>query len=210
MKLIGSQFLSVGMLFSLVISLATIATAQTAAPVISLLFSFPCNSSSVCPDGFFPTSLIESADGNFYGIAASGGTGLNAQGTIFKIAPAGQAESANGSLPNGASPTKLGEAVDGFLYGTALVAGANGQGTVFKLSKSGTILGSARFLQYSDQYRWRKPCPADAGSRRQLLRRYRTKRSSNQRTFSHQPQAAHSTCFTPSIRHREMARESFG
>jgi hypothetical protein len=66
MKLIDSRSLSIGM-FSLGISRATIATAQTAAPVISLLFSFPCNSSSVCPDGFFPTSLIKSADGNLYG-----------------------------------------------------------------------------------------------------------------------------------------------
>jgi uncharacterized repeat protein (TIGR03803 family) len=115
-------------------------------PVLSNLFSFPCTAPGDCPDGFFPISLIESADGNFYGAAAGGGTGLNAQGTIFKITPAGElsviysfAEEANGALPNGSSPGALVEGTDGFLYGLTLVNGANGLGTLFKLSKRGKI-----------------------------------------------------------------------
>jgi len=129
-------------LAGLVVFLATIATAQSP----SLLFSFPCNGSAVCPDGYFPIALFESVDGNFYGAATGGGTGLNAQGTVFKITPSGQlsviysfAEQPNGSLPYGAAPTSLIEGTDGFLYGTTLVDGANGLGTVFKLSKTGTI-----------------------------------------------------------------------
>jgi len=105
------------------------ASAQASSPSPSLLFSFPCNASSVCPDGYFPFALIEGADGNFYGAANEGGAGLNAQGTVFKFTPStGQisviysfAELPDGSLPNGAAPTSLVEGTDGFLYGTTLV-----------------------------------------------------------------------------------------
>jgi uncharacterized repeat protein (TIGR03803 family) len=123
------------------------ATAQTPAPAITKLFGFPCDSTlTQCPDGSFLSGFLESADGNFYGIASEGGTGLNSQGTVFKITPTGQftllysfAELPDGSLPNGASPTSLVEGLDGNLYGLTLVDGANGVGTAFKLSKAGVI-----------------------------------------------------------------------
>jgi len=128
-----------------VLSLA--AAAQTPAPAITQLFGFPCDSTlTQCPDGSFPEGFIESADGNFYGIAAAGGTGLNSQGSVFKITPTGQftllysfAELPDGSLPNGAAPTSLAEGLDGNLYGLTLLDGANGVGTAFKLTKAGAI-----------------------------------------------------------------------
>jgi uncharacterized repeat protein (TIGR03803 family) len=99
--------------------------AQTSVPTITRLFSFPCNASDVWEKGYSPISLIERADGNLYGAAAAGGTGMNAQGTIFKITPEGHlpviynfAENPDGSLPNGCAPGSLVEATDGFLYGT--------------------------------------------------------------------------------------------
>jgi uncharacterized repeat protein (TIGR03803 family) len=120
------------------------ASAQSLTP--SLLFSFPCNASGVCPDGFFPVSLVESPDGNFYGTAVGGGVGLNAQGTVFRMTPSGQvsviysfAEEPNGVLPEGSAPNSLVEGIDGFLYGVATFNGPLGLGTAFKLSKSGTI-----------------------------------------------------------------------
>jgi uncharacterized repeat protein (TIGR03803 family) len=129
-----------------VLALLTGAIAQTSVPTINALFSFPCDSNFVCPDGWFPSSLIESPDGNFYGAASEGGVGKNAQGTVFKMTPNGQisviysfAELPDGSLPFGASPTSLVEGMDGFLYGTTLVDGKFGAGTVFKLSKAGVI-----------------------------------------------------------------------
>jgi uncharacterized repeat protein (TIGR03803 family) len=110
------------------------------------LFSFPCNQDFVCSDGFFPVSLIESPDGNFYGTAVGGGVGMNAQGTVFKMTPSGQvsviysfAEEPNGLLPDGSAPNSLVEGTDGFLYGVATFNGPLGLGTAFKLSKSGTI-----------------------------------------------------------------------
>lgn len=132
-------------LILLLLLFAIALSAQTPAPALNLVFAFPCVSST-CADGFFPIELIEGSDGNFYGSAAGGGTGMNAQGTIFKITPAGEmsviysfAEEPDGSLPNGSAPGSLVEGMDGFLYGITSENGANGFGTVFKLSKDGTI-----------------------------------------------------------------------
>ena len=52
-----------------------------ASSTFALLFSFPCDAKGTCPDGYAPGSLFEGADGNFYGVTAFGGTGLNAQRT---------------------------------------------------------------------------------------------------------------------------------
>jgi uncharacterized repeat protein (TIGR03803 family) len=129
-------------------ALAISVMAQTpAAPTIKQLFGFPYDSTlTLCPDGSFPQGFIESADGNFYGIAVAGGTGLNSQGTVFKITPTGGftllysfAEQPDGSLPNGAAPTSLVEGLDGNLYGLTLVDGSNGLGTAFRLTKNGVI-----------------------------------------------------------------------
>lgn len=145
MKLSGLSILAKVILSGVVaLLLSTGASAQSPAP--SLLFSFPCNTSGMCPDGFFPVSLIESPDGNFYGTAVGGGVGLNAQGTVFKMTPSGQvsviysfAEESNGLLPYGSAPNSVVEGIDGFLYGVATFNGPLGLGTAFKLSKSGTI-----------------------------------------------------------------------
>jgi uncharacterized repeat protein (TIGR03803 family) len=142
MKLLGRWACS----FLIVLSLVAAASAQSSNANLSVLFSFPCDQSAVCPDGYFPISLIEGGDGNFYGVAAGGGTGMNAQGTVFKITPSGQlsviysfAERPDGSLPFGASPERVIQGTDGFLYGTTLLDGAFGFGTVFKLTPSGVI-----------------------------------------------------------------------
>jgi uncharacterized repeat protein (TIGR03803 family) len=133
-------------ILSCVITWLRIASASAQSPSPTLLFSFPCNQSFACPDGFFPVSLIESPDGNFYGTAVGGGRGLNAQGTVFKMTPSGQlsviysfAEEPSGLLPYGSAPNSLVEGTDGFLYGVATFNGPLGLGTAFKLSKSGTI-----------------------------------------------------------------------
>ena len=84
-------------------------------PAITPLFGFSCDSTlTQCPDDRFPQGFLESADGTFYGIAVAGGTGLNSQGSIFKITPSGQftllysfAEMPDGSPPFRAAPTSL-------------------------------------------------------------------------------------------------------
>ena len=113
---------------------------------IKQTFAFACDSSGkICPNGEQPNTLIQSADGNFYGTTLLGGTGNQAAGTIFKITLTGQLTTLytfladqNGNFPNGANPSSLLEGNDGFLYGTA-GGGAYGFGVVFKLSRTGAI-----------------------------------------------------------------------
>lgn len=122
-------------------------TTATSAQTISQLFAFGCDSNTkVCPDGQNPNSLIQSADGNFYGTTTVGGIGNQAGGTVFKITPTGHltvvytfVADAQGNYPNGWFPSSLVEGNDGFLYGTSLGGGANTDGAVFKLSKTGKI-----------------------------------------------------------------------
>jgi uncharacterized repeat protein (TIGR03803 family) len=141
------------------VSFAATVYAQPSKPAITQLFAFACDSTSkTCPDGEQPNSLIQSADGNFYGTTAGGGIGNQAAGTVFKITPGGQltilytfVADQNGNFPNGAGPSSLAEGNDGFLYGTALEGGAHNTGLVFKLSKKGKfqVLNSAVGLEPS-------------------------------------------------------------
>ena len=88
-------------------------------------------------------TLLEGSDGAFYGTTARGGAkGL---GTIFKVTSAGTLTTlveftgagANnrGAYPYGA----LIEAGGGFLYGTTSKGGANGNGTIFRVTKAGAL-----------------------------------------------------------------------
>jgi len=77
--------------------------------------------------------MIEGTDGNFYGTTYGAFSGL---GSVFRITPAGQFATLvgfNGS--SGARPdTTLLQGPDGNFYGTTSQGGANGFGTVFRLS----------------------------------------------------------------------------
>jgi uncharacterized repeat protein (TIGR03803 family) len=102
----------------------------------TVLYSFAGGSN----DGQSPSSgLIQGNDGNFYGTTANGGA--NGEGTIFKITPSG-AETVLHSFvggSDGATPyAGLIQGSDGNFYGTTWEGGANGDGTVFKISSSGT------------------------------------------------------------------------
>jgi uncharacterized repeat protein (TIGR03803 family) len=115
---------------------------------LTTLYSF-C-SQPQCLDGSSPyTGLVQATDGNFYGTTVFGGASKVCPspgcGTIFKITAGGQlttlysfcsqANCADGSTPLGA----LVQASDGNLYGTTAVGGANGGGTVFKITTSGLL-----------------------------------------------------------------------
>ncbi|MGC2248290.1 MAG: choice-of-anchor tandem repeat GloVer-containing protein [Terriglobales bacterium] len=93
-----------------------------------------------CADGQYPvTTLIEGADGNFYGTAQSGGT--DNYGTVFKITPTGTLttlHSFNGR--DGAAPYgSLMLANNGDFYGSADVGGAYGAGTIFTITPAGVL-----------------------------------------------------------------------
>jgi uncharacterized repeat protein (TIGR03803 family) len=90
-------------------------------------------------DGSHPNSLIQAADGNFYGTTYHGGAAD--VGTVFKMTPAGTVTVlyafAGGTSPW--YPNGLMQATDGNFYGTTYYGGAAGLGTVFMLTPAGTL-----------------------------------------------------------------------
>ncbi|MGD0133767.1 MAG: choice-of-anchor tandem repeat GloVer-containing protein [Bryobacteraceae bacterium] len=112
---------------------------------LTTLYSF-C--SPGCTDGANPSAgLIQASNGDLYGTTAGGGSGIGAggSGTIFKITPSGtlttvyrfcsQTNCTDGSAPHAG----LIQATNGDFYGTTTAGGAHGEGTVFKLTPSGTL-----------------------------------------------------------------------
>ena len=92
-------------------------------------------------DGANPrASLIQGTDGDFYGTTTKGGA--FDLGTIFKMTPGGVVTvlHAFAGGADGASPCcNLIQAADGDFYGTTIYGGTPGFGTVFKMTRSGTV-----------------------------------------------------------------------
>jgi uncharacterized repeat protein (TIGR03803 family) len=108
---------------------------------VATIFTFSGN------DGSGPFgALVQGSDGNFYGTTSSGGPTGN--GTVFKITPAGvmtMLHSFTGGATDGSSSNaSLIQGADGNFYGTTGGGGANGNGTVFKITPAGveTVLYS--------------------------------------------------------------------
>ena len=100
----------------------------------SVLHSFAGQS-----DGQWPLAPLTNVGGTLYGTTSEGGAYFG--GTVFKITTSGTmsvlysfgAASGDGYLPKGGLTN-----VGGTLYGTTYLGGANGFGTIFKITKSGT------------------------------------------------------------------------
>jgi len=115
----------------------------TAGGALTTLYNF-C-SQSACTDGSSPYAvLIQATDGNFYGTTFEAG-GVAGEGTVFKITPRGALTTlysfcSQTACTDGAQPLAgLVQATDGNFYGTTTYGGANGGGTVFKITPSGTL-----------------------------------------------------------------------
>jgi len=111
-------------------ALSSVASAQTT----EVLHSFSGPTDGANPRG----SLIQAADGDFYGTASSGGSaGL---GTVFKITAAGTftvLHHFTGGPADGAQPNaSLVQGPDGSLYGTTVRGGTAELGTVFRIAAS--------------------------------------------------------------------------
>ena len=89
-------------------------------------------------EGANPQSLIQAADGNFYGTTESGGA-FN-QGTVFMMTAAGAVTVLHGFAggAEGRTPSRLIQATDGNFYGTA-AGGAFNQGVVFRMAPDGSV-----------------------------------------------------------------------
>jgi uncharacterized repeat protein (TIGR03803 family) len=82
-------------------------------------------------------------DGNFYGTTALGGTGVfTGSGVVYRVTPGGALTTLHvftggddGQFPE----TGLLRAPDGNFYGTTSAGGATGNGTIFRITPSGTL-----------------------------------------------------------------------
>jgi uncharacterized repeat protein (TIGR03803 family) len=106
-----------------------------------------------CEDGGWPDApLIRGVDGNFYGTTSYGGPtchtpegGIGSCGTVFQITPEGTLTNiytfcsptscSDGALPVGS----LLQGSDGNFYGTTYTGGADGDGTIFRITPQGEL-----------------------------------------------------------------------
>jgi uncharacterized repeat protein (TIGR03803 family) len=116
-------------------------TIGCAPPVI---YSFGNGSTDAAEPG---GELLQDSDGNFYGTTVYGGA--NGAGAVFRITPAGVETVLYpfaGGPADGANPdhVRLIHGSDGSFYGTTSAGGANGKGTIFRLTPAGaeTVLHS--------------------------------------------------------------------
>ena len=128
---------------------------------LTTLYSF-CSRSG-CTDGQGPSygALLQATNGDLYGTTLWGGDNNSCSlgcGTVFKITPGGTLTtlysfSSQGVYPDctdGDGPfTGLVQASNGNLYGTTSAGGANGQGTIFEITTSGTLTTLLSFCSMS-------------------------------------------------------------
>jgi uncharacterized repeat protein (TIGR03803 family) len=89
----------------------------------------------------YPMALTLGTDGNFYG-TFNGGAGVSQYGGVFKITPGGKFTvlynfqgTPDGQTPKGA----IIQASDGNFYGTTDAGGANGFGSIYKITPAGAL-----------------------------------------------------------------------
>jgi uncharacterized repeat protein (TIGR03803 family) len=100
---------------------------------LTVLYNF-CSLTG-CADGNGPTGLLLGSDGNFYGTTANLGSNGAVPNTIFQVTPSGGYTVLYSSdLETQSGVLAIMQATDGNFYGTNDVGGANGLGTLFKLS----------------------------------------------------------------------------
>jgi uncharacterized repeat protein (TIGR03803 family) len=112
------------------------------------LYSF----GSITNDGARPYSgLVQGSDGNFYGTTLVGGA--SGSGTVFRISATGSYSNLYSfdNLPDGQQPfTGLVQGSDSNFYGTTQYGGASGNGTVFRISATGTYSNLYSFANSPD------------------------------------------------------------
>jgi uncharacterized repeat protein (TIGR03803 family) len=124
---------------------------------LTTLYSF-CSQSG-CTDGAEPAAgLIQATSGEFYGTTFYGGANTGSgpgAGTIFKITLGGTLTTLYSFCPqsgcaDGQNPSAgLIQATNGDLYGTTESGGANGSGTIFKVTPLGTLTTLYSFCSQS-------------------------------------------------------------
>jgi uncharacterized repeat protein (TIGR03803 family) len=120
-----------------------VATASTAhAQTFSVLYNFGAHTGDPY-NPLYTGLLAQGRDGNLYSTSPNGGTLCSFCGTVFKITPSGTlTDLYNFNYPSGApiapfSGLTLG--TDGDFYGTTQGGGTLNEGTVFKITASGSL-----------------------------------------------------------------------
>ncbi|MGA9510176.1 MAG: choice-of-anchor tandem repeat GloVer-containing protein [Candidatus Sulfotelmatobacter sp.] len=93
-------------------------------------------------DGVLPTSLVQGADGDFYGVGSQGGD--NAGGSIFKVTSAGTVIPLyifclHELCKDGRDPQGLVQASDGNFYGSTRNGGDANAGSIFRVTTAGAV-----------------------------------------------------------------------
>jgi len=122
----------------------------TPSGALTTLHIFGCTDT----DGSNPEAgLIQATNGDLYGVTPFGGA--NGDGTVFEITPSGTLTilysfcSQSGCTDGEQPPAGLVQATNGDFYGTTYGGGANGLGTVFKITPSGTLTTLYSFCSQS-------------------------------------------------------------
>ena len=88
-------------------------------------------------------ALVQARNGIFYGTTSYGGGNPCACGTVFKVTSAGTLTTLHTFVGGGSEgnypQAGLVQGADGDFYGTTAYGGANGYGTVFKITPAGTL-----------------------------------------------------------------------
>ncbi|HZT43749.1 MAG TPA: choice-of-anchor tandem repeat GloVer-containing protein [Chthonomonadaceae bacterium] len=132
----------------------TLTTLHTFAPIMQAL------DVELNADGLGPGNLLQAPDGTLYGTADFGGPW--GSGTLFKLTPEGTFTllyafayvnpNDRGHNADGAYPDSLVLGADGALYGTTISGGANGTGTIFRLSPQNSLTTLHTFSILYDTY----------------------------------------------------------
>jgi uncharacterized repeat protein (TIGR03803 family) len=153
------------------------ASAQTSSnlDIESVLYNFCSQGGVYCTDGIQPSAgLIEDASGNLYGTTKGGGStnssdcnvGSCGYGTVFKLTTSGGYTKtvlynfcSQPNCTDGANPyAGVIEDAAGNLFGTTYNGGANGGGTVFKLTPSGNGYTQSVLYNFCSQSQGSAPC----------------------------------------------------
>jgi uncharacterized repeat protein (TIGR03803 family) len=130
----------------------------TTSGTLTSLYTF-CPQGLPCADGYGPAAgLFQATKGDLYGTTEFGGSTeggeINPFGTVFNITPNGTLttlDSLGVQDASGPEPTAgLVQATNGDLYGTTTGGGANGVGTVFKITEAGPLTTLYSFCSAAD------------------------------------------------------------
>jgi uncharacterized repeat protein (TIGR03803 family) len=137
---------------TIALALAVVTTAPAQAQTFMVLDNFNGTNG-----GGASASLLQATNGNLYGTTAEGGAA--GAGNVFEVTPSGTLTSIYAFCLQGTPPSDcpdgyrpvapLIQASNGDLYGTTEEGGANRDGTVFKITPSGTLTTLYSFCSLS-------------------------------------------------------------